>query len=1051
MKQPTIFRRSACLALALILTVSTSACGAASQPTAKIEPPAVSTADTPNITLTDGVQGKKSETVYVTLDATGAPQQVIVSDWLHSDQANAALWDPADLDGLTPLKGGSLAQQADGKALWQLQGNDLYYSGQSSQPLPLNVTITYRMDGKQASPSELAGKSGKLEMTIDLQNNLQQTVSVNGQDVVMSAPLTVIMGVILPEDVFHNAKVSDGGTMGSDGNRQIAAILAMPGMQKSLGLDGYDIPGLSDLNFPDQFTITADVTDFAMEPIAIACTTGFPDIEIDDQKISDMQQDLTDLQGMQSDLEAMDSDRTIRSLLTDPWMTTGAQTMVKDIFDFYDMDQALLDLLPDYVTKKNIDLIERLRDDADDMKLDQIIHSGDMDALIKAADKLQVKNLQELMWEMGTLKALAEDYGQLLQSKETSALLHQAAGLSETVLQKYPRETAALLAISNLMTPEELQKLMRLYQQSGLADLTPEQLNRLAALYQIAEQSGLTSLSDEQLVQVQALLSQLDLTNPTTIQTLHGLLQFYSASGLKDLAKENPAFLATALTSLQQGMSEVVQNTTGKPFTEEEWNAMIQTGLQAVFMSRTGVTGSAGNPPAANAETPQQNPDAGVSAPDTSGSTEPNLPETSFPDPSSSAQPSPQPSTGEDSTAGESSSQASSAQPSGQESSEQTNVPQADNTLPASESQSASSTVLATVCASGNAASLHTSPGIALNKQTLTAKETPPAVSACTATAGSNLPSLQLLGVSQAEDGNSSGQSSSQTGLNTDALMQLLGEVSRIKQQADQVLTQAQVTPQQLMTAVEALKLQLNGTLTAAQTLATKDPQAYAQLNQAMAQLSSGSLDAPLARLQLCLAKNQTNLSVLAKLCEQCDLDTIFQALSGAKDMQDDLEDAYDLLKSLDRKLNDTELNKSLHAAPQTVATLLQMRDDLMEYKKVSEAMRVTVNQKNIDTFRKMINTLDRLEQEGAVDGYLGQVEDIQQLLKRKDAYVQLAKQYSTFTGAPEGFDTELKFVMKTDSVKVPEADPETKEASAQVQESSSGIKGFFQKLFGSN
>lgn len=61
----------------------------------------------------------------------------------------------------------------------------------------------------------------------------------------------------LPDDTFGNVKVSDGSVV-TDGSSQVVAMVCLPGLGDSLALDSYSVQELNDLDFPEEFTVTAD-------------------------------------------------------------------------------------------------------------------------------------------------------------------------------------------------------------------------------------------------------------------------------------------------------------------------------------------------------------------------------------------------------------------------------------------------------------------------------------------------------------------------------------------------------------------------------------------------------------------------------------------------------------------------------------------------------------------------------------------------------------------------------------------------------------------------
>lgn len=190
---------------------------------------------------------EKDETVYVIADASGAPQKVIVSDWLKNQQKNSSIASVSD-DG-----NGGYSIDPDNSYSWDTQSGTL--DGQSE--LPVGVKLTYLLDGKEMSAEEIAGKSGKATIRFDYTNNQKQTVSIDGKDTDIYVPFTVVTGAVLDDSVFSNIEVSNGKVI-NDGTRSIVIGFALPGMQDSLDLNKDSI------EIPDSIEITADVKNFSL-------------------------------------------------------------------------------------------------------------------------------------------------------------------------------------------------------------------------------------------------------------------------------------------------------------------------------------------------------------------------------------------------------------------------------------------------------------------------------------------------------------------------------------------------------------------------------------------------------------------------------------------------------------------------------------------------------------------------------------------------------------------------------------------------------------------
>ena len=77
--------------------------------------------------------------------------------------------------------------------------------------LPIETEISYKLDGKEISPEDLVGKSGKVTITIKYINKSEQTVFVNGEKVTMYTPFMVAVGTIIDSENNKNIEVSNFG------------------------------------------------------------------------------------------------------------------------------------------------------------------------------------------------------------------------------------------------------------------------------------------------------------------------------------------------------------------------------------------------------------------------------------------------------------------------------------------------------------------------------------------------------------------------------------------------------------------------------------------------------------------------------------------------------------------------------------------------------------------------------------------------------------------------------------------------------------------------
>ena len=212
----------------------------------------------------------KEETVYVMTDATGAANEVVVSEWLKNTEGTKELNDATDLSDVKNVKGdGTYTENADGTITWDTDGSDVYYQGKSDKAVPVEVKITYYLDGKEMSPEDIAGKSGKVTIRFDYKNNDVKTVTIGGEETQIYTPYAMISGAMLDTERFSNVEVTNGKVI-SEGNNYVVLGVALPGLKESLGIDDEDLDELTDktgedLDIPEYVEITADVTDFKLD------------------------------------------------------------------------------------------------------------------------------------------------------------------------------------------------------------------------------------------------------------------------------------------------------------------------------------------------------------------------------------------------------------------------------------------------------------------------------------------------------------------------------------------------------------------------------------------------------------------------------------------------------------------------------------------------------------------------------------------------------------------------------------------------------------------
>lgn len=217
----------------------------------------------------------KDETVYVHTTADGSVKSEEVSVTLKNPGSADALSDTSNLEGIQAEDGDGVYSGDRSDMVWSANGQDVTYKGSSDAEAPIDVRVTYKLDGKAVTPEELAGKSGRVSIRYDYVNKSKATVDVNGVSQEVFTPFVAVTAMLLDEDVFSNVSVTNARIV-EDGKRTIVIGYAMPGLEESLNLSdgGPDIPSY--------FELEADVKDFSLKSsLTMASPNLLDDVNFD--------------------------------------------------------------------------------------------------------------------------------------------------------------------------------------------------------------------------------------------------------------------------------------------------------------------------------------------------------------------------------------------------------------------------------------------------------------------------------------------------------------------------------------------------------------------------------------------------------------------------------------------------------------------------------------------------------------------------------------------------------------------------------------------------
>lgn len=228
--------------------------------------------------------GEKEETVYVKADATGRPTEKTVEVVLRKISSDGLLpvEDRSNLREIRNTEGDEeFFDAGSGRYLWENHGEDIKYKGKSDDALPVDVRITYYLDGQEITPQALAGKTGEVRLRFDYENHTD-------------VPFMVLSSAIMSSEVFSDVEVTNGRVIDL-GDQKMVIGAVFPGLSDSLRLADYE--PTEEIDLPEYMEIGARAENFELDFTASVVSTGLFG-ELDDE-------DLEDLEDMADDMDEL--------------------------------------------------------------------------------------------------------------------------------------------------------------------------------------------------------------------------------------------------------------------------------------------------------------------------------------------------------------------------------------------------------------------------------------------------------------------------------------------------------------------------------------------------------------------------------------------------------------------------------------------------------------------------------------------------------------------------------------------------------------------------
>ena len=238
-----------------------------------------------NSSFVEAKKIKKQESVYVNAAADGSVSKITVSDWLKgANETTGTINDISDLKNISNVKGDETFKQNGKDVDWSGAGKDIYYQGESDEKLPVDMKITYKLDGKEIAAKDMLGKSGKVEIHVTYTNKSSRKKKIDGKETTIYTPFVMVTAMVLSSDHFENVEV-DNARVVNDGDNQMIIGMGVPGMAENLD------------KIPSDFTVTADTKDFTIgNTFTYGSASLLNDLDLDDvDELDDLEEKLNDL------------------------------------------------------------------------------------------------------------------------------------------------------------------------------------------------------------------------------------------------------------------------------------------------------------------------------------------------------------------------------------------------------------------------------------------------------------------------------------------------------------------------------------------------------------------------------------------------------------------------------------------------------------------------------------------------------------------------------------------------------------------------------------
>ena len=184
---------------------------------------------------------------------------------------------------------------------------------------------------------------------------------------------------------------------------------------------------------------------------------------------------------------------------------------------------------------------------------------------------------------------------------------------------------------------------------------------------------------------------------------------------------------------------------------------------------------------------------------------------------------------------------------------------------------------------------------------------------------------------------------------------------------------------------------------------------------------------------------NEENIQILKDMLKEYEDPRVRNFKFMIPTLLTDMDEVRPIAESLNSILEEPLYDVSLNKSPETLTTLIKMKNDLEENKEITDTLTLAIRDDMVKTARDIIDIMNRYDRENKLQETKAKLQDINDLIDKKDALDEISKNYGIFSSVAEEMNSDVQFIFKTSEITKPE-EKETPEIIPEKQ-------GFWDKL----